>query len=188
MHVCVHESIFMYVVTAVEQNESKSKDNENKDDDDDDSVKKTEVLNNFHIALQTFFEDTKTKMNEDESLVPSVKSFTKSINSLANVNNSKLKNCLFTFTKDKTVPKGINDKTGKLIPVQQTAPPRRTRPHVGRTPGTMGRRRKGATKRKIINDDESVWYALPNPKKKKIAQSHSLKEAVEKNISGTKKH
>ena len=40
MHVCVHESIFMYVVTAVEQNESKSKDNENKDDDDDDSVKK----------------------------------------------------------------------------------------------------------------------------------------------------
>ena len=90
--------------------------------------------------------------------------------------------------KTKTVPKGINGKTGKLIPVQQTAPPRRTRPHVGRTPGTMGRRRKGATKRKIINDDESVWYALPNPKKKKIAQSHSLKEAVEKNISGTKKH
>ena len=55
----------------------------------------------------------------------------------------------------------------------------------------MGRRRKDLGKRKQLNiedEGESVWYALPKQKRKKIGQAHSLALAVEQNKAGAKKH
>ena len=82
-------------------------------------------------------------------------------------------------------------KKGKVIPVQSTATARLVKKHSGKKVANLGRRRKDQTKRKQLNieeDSESVWYSLPQQKKKKTAQPHSLSRAVDENRSAPKKH
>ena len=82
-------------------------------------------------------------------------------------------------------------KIGKLIPVPVTAKSRREYKHRGRVVGIAGRRHKDQKSRKqmVINDDsEIVYHTLPKQKKTKNKQSHSLKDAVDNNRPGAKKH
>ena len=82
-------------------------------------------------------------------------------------------------------------KNGRLIPVQVTAKSRREYKHRGRVVGTAGRRvedQRERTQMVVSETDENVYHSLPKQKKSKRKQVHSLKEAVEANRPGAKKH
>ena len=86
---------------------------------------------------------------------------------------------------------GKRKKIGKLIPVQVTAKSRREYKHRGRVVGTAGRRVEDQEERRqlvVSEKEENVYHTLPKQKKTKNKQVHSLKQAVESNRPGAKKH
>ena len=86
-------------------------------------------------------------------------------------------------------PSSAERRLGKLIPVQSTAKARRTYKHRGRVVARLGRPNKDQKKRKqmiVGEEDEAVWFSLPNQKKKRKKQVHSLKHSVMANRAGAK--
>ena len=61
-------------------------------------------------------------------------------------------------------------RLGKLIPVQSTAKARRAYKHRGRVVAHLGKPNQDQKKRKqmiVGEEDEAVWFSLPNQKKEK---------------------
>ena len=72
--------------------------------------------------------------------------------------------------------------------MQVTAKSRREYKHRGRVVGTAGRRVKDQEERRqlvVSENEENVYRTLKKTKKKQV---HSLKQAVELNRPGAKKH
>ena len=118
---------------------------------------------------------------------------TKKLLKFSKQTGSTLEKSLFSIGKEISKPKtgGKRKKNGKLIPVQVTAKSRRQYKHRGRVVGNFGRRPKDQEKRTqlvISEDNENVYHTLPKQKKTKNQQIHSLKNAVESNRPGAKKH
>ena len=106
---------------------------------------------------------------------------------MAKQTNTSLEKSLFDIGKELNKPgnKLKKKKIGKLIPVQVTAKNR------GRVVGVAGRRHKDQKSRKqlVVNDNsENVYHTLPKQKTTRNKQSHSLKDAVDNNRPGAKKH
>ena len=123
-----------------------------------------------------------------------IKFFTnKNFKKYTNQNNTTLENPGLTLGKmlmqQKQVEKG--EKMEKHIPVQVMAKCRRQYKHRGREVDTLGRRNKDQEKRKQIvigENSENVYHTLPKQKVIKHKQALLLKEAVDSNRHGAKKH
>ena len=75
--------------------------------------------------------------------------------------------------------------------MQVTAKSRREYKHRGRVVGTAGLRIKYQEERRYLvvsEREENVYHTLPKQKRTKNKQAHSLKQAVESNRPGAKKH
>ena len=125
------------------------------------------------------------------TLKKGVKYFTKKLQKLSKKKESSLGLSLFDIGKEINNPKlrGKRKKNEKLIPVQVTAKNRCEYNH--RVLGTQGRRTKDQEKRVqmvVREEDDNVYHSLPKQKKVKNKQVHSLKNAVELNRPGAKKH
>ena len=112
---------------------------------------------------------------------------------MAKQTNTSLEKSLFDIGKElnKSGNKLKKKKIGKLIPVQVTAKSSREYKHRGRVVGVAGRRHKDQKSRKqlVVNDNsENVYHTLPKQKTTRNKQSHSLKDAVDNNRPGAKKH
>ena len=112
---------------------------------------------------------------------------------MAKQTNTSMEKSLFDIGKEVNNSKktGRKKKIGKLIPVQVTAKMRREYKHRGRVLGVAGRRHKDQESRKqmvVTDHSEDVYHTLPKQKKGRNKQSHSLREAVDDNRPGSKKH
>ena len=163
----------------------------NNDTEDDDDDEKEGTLSNFTAAVDALKTNILNLYNKN--LKKGVKFFTKKIQKMAKQTSTSLEKSLFDIGKELNKPgnKLKKKKIGKLIPVQVTAKSRREYKHRGRVVGVAGRRHKDQKSRKqmVVNDDsEIVYHTLPKQKKTKNKQSHSLKDAVDNNRPGAKKH
>ena len=162
--------------------------NQERESEEDD---KDEILNHFVTAMDSF--KSKIVSSYQATLKKGVKYFTKKLQKLSKQNDSSLEQSLFSIGKEMSNPKtrGKKKKIGKLIPVQVTAKSRREYKHRGRVVGTQGRRIKDQEKRVqmvVREEEDNVYHTLPRQKKVKNKQIHSLKNAVELNRPGAKKH
>ena len=150
-----------------------------------------DILNNFEKAMDLFKQKVVTSYSK--TLGKGVNYFTKKLLKFSKQTGSTFEKSLFSIGKEISKPKtgGKRKKNGKLIPVQVTAKSRRQYKHRGRVVGNFGRRPKDQEKRTqlvISEDNENVYHTLPKQKKTKNQQIHSLKNAVESNRPGAKKH
>ena len=164
-----------------------SEEDEDEDEDDQDNV-----LNEF-IESMDLFKAKVIDAYQSSSLKKGVNYFTKKLRKFTKQNDNSLEKSLFSIGKELNKPRtsGKRKKIGKLIPVQVTAKSRREYKHRGRVVGTAGRRVKDQEERKqmvVGENDENVYHTLPKQKKAKKKQIHSLKQAVEINRPGAKKH
>ena len=161
---------------------------EGTDEEDDD---KDDVLTHFAEAMDMF--KAKIVSAYEGKLKKGIKFFTNKLRKFANQNNTTLEKSLFNIGKEANAAKtsGKKRKNGKRIPVQVTAKSRRQYKHRGRAVGTLGRRNKDQEQRNqmvIGENSENVYHTLPKQKVLKNKQAHSLKEAVDSNRPGAKKH
>lgn len=166
------------------QNDEVSTDDDERDDDE-------EVLGGLVTALESFKDRIQREYNKDWK--KGVKRFSKNLLKIAKGNVNNLKQSLFDLGKQVTKSKqpGKKRKIGKLIPVQVTAKSRRTYKHRGRAVGVIGRRPKDQSNRVqlVVSDkEENIFHSLPSQKKSKNKNKHSLKNSVDANRPGTKKH
>ena len=159
--------------------------NESEEDDQN-------VLDEFVQAID-FFKEKVCHAYQSSSLKKGVKFFTKKLRKFTKQTDNSLEKSLFSIGKEMTKPRGggKRKKIGKLIPVQVTAKSRGEYKHRGRVVGTAGRRVKDQEERRqlvVSEKEENVYHTLPKQKKTKNKQVHSLKQAVESNRPGAKKH
>ena len=163
--------------------------------DDNDSGKSDvdeETVNNFITAMDAL--KAKVVSSYDKTLGKGVKYFTKKLLKFSKQNNTSLEKSLFSVGKELSRSKTCGKKkkkNSKLIPVQVTAKSRREYKHRGRVVGNIGRRTKDQEQRlqMVVTDEvDNVYHTLPKQKKIKNKQLHSLKEAVDSNRPGSKKH
>ena len=164
---------------------------EEEGDSDEEKDDTEEVLNQFKDAMDSFKE--KILHVYESKLKKGVKYFTKKLRQFSKQKNATLESTLFTIGKEANNIKssGKRKKIGKLIPVQVTAKSRREYKHRGRVAGVSGRRVRDVERRHqmvITETSENVYHTLPKQKKQKQKQAHSLKEAVDMNRPGSKKH
>ena len=149
------------------------------------------MLGGLVTALESFKDRIQREYNKDWK--KGVKRFSKNLLKIAKGNVNNLKQSLFDLGKQVTKSKqpGKKRKIGKLSPVQVTAKSRRTYKHRGRAVGVIGRRPKDQSNRVqlVVSDkEENIFHSLPSQKKSKNKNKHSLKNSVDANRPGTKKH
>ena len=150
------------------------------------------ALEDFVTAIDDF--KNKIKLSYAKDWKKGVKNFTKNLVKLTKGSVNTLKQSLFKLGNEATKQNKSGKKKkriGKLIPIQVTAKSRRQYKHRGRVVGLLGRRPKDQEQRTQLlvgSNKDNVYHTLPNQKKSKRKDVHSLKHSVQMNKPAAKKH
>ena len=166
---------------AADDDENVSDDSCDMDEEWDNDYKRFENINEQFMATAK-----QGYMAKDKGFIKAIRNFYKRLkNTLANRNT--LSNNLVTFgqqTDDSVVP-GRKRRHTNMIHVQPTARSRRKHKHGGKGASTKGRRPKGT---ETFVADEAEFQPKPTKKRKSARKVHSLKAAVDANLSAVRKH
>ena len=140
--------------------------------------------NEFHNIVTQLGEKFKGYWN-DENFRKAFRKFKTKCSTMRNTNQNTLIRHFHDFAQDG------KRKNSFLIPVQNTAPPRRVNKERGRGVAQDGRRHKEVQRRTeifITETEENVWHSLPSKKRPRLQLEHSLSSAVSNNRHNAKKH
>ena len=150
------------------------------------------ALEDFVTAIDDF--KNKIKLSYAKDWKKGVKNFTKNLVKLTKGSVNTLKQSLFKLGNEATKQNKSGKKKkriGQLIPIQVTAKSRRQYKHRGRVVGLLGRRPKDQEQRTQLlvgSNKDNVYHTLPNQKKSKQKDVHSLTHSVQMNKPAAKKH
>ena len=160
------------------------------DEEDEEDHRQSDNDDNNDKDFDTDFQNTVTQLGEkfkgywnDENFRKAFRKFKTKCSTMKNTNQ----NTLIRHGREMDGKR----KNSYLIPVENTAPPKRKNMERGCSVAQEGRRHKEVERRTeifITETEENVWHSLPSKKRPRLQLEHSLSSAVSNNRHNAKKH